>query len=416
MSTLPIAGLSPPQQPKSEADDLSRINQISSTLKNMNSPPQQQQQQQQQQQGQQQQQQQQGQQQKALFEFDRYFLSWLSEVKTGIMISSYKTGHVFSFGVAQVPNQGTKMSMYLSSFNRPMGIHVDKDVAFVASSGNLWKYTNSGAVETKDLGRFDANYVPKWVMFSSDVDAHDLTVDKNGQVYFVSSHFSCICIPSHDMSFKAFWKPPWITKIAAEDRCHLNGMCARDGEVRYVTAVSQTDIRGGWRENRIGKGVVYDIKEERVVCDGLTMAHSPRWFNNKLWLLEAGTGWFGYVNDEGRFERKTFIPGFARGLSFVNERYALVGCSQDRHESVFQGLPIGEALKKNNVTAKCAVYVIDLQNFDLIHNILFKDPIDELYDVVAVPGFTRPKLADPTDDKNLREYKLDLSLIEEANK
>jgi len=373
-------------------------NQISSTLQNMNKS----------QATTAQQQQQQKKQNFPVFEFDRYFLSWLSEVKTGILVSSYKTGHVFSLGLVRPPNTSPKLSLWMSNFNRPMGIHIDQKSAYVASSGNLWSYQNYGAIETQDVGKFDANYVPRSVIFSNDVDAHDLTVDSNGQVYFISSHFSCICMPSDTHSFKVYWKPPWITKVAAEDRCHLNGMCARDGKVRYVTAVCQSDIRGGWRENRIGKGIVYDIIEDKIVCDGLSMPHSPRWHNGKLWLLEAGTGWFGCVED-GMFVRKTFIPGFARGLSFVNERYALVGCSQDRHESVFKGLPIGEALKKNGVESKCAIYVVDLQNFDLIHNILFRSPIDELYDVVAIPGIQRPKLSDPTDDRNLREYRIDYS-------
>jgi len=349
------------------------------------------------------------QQQFPLFEFDRYFLSWLSEVKTGIMISSYKTGHVFSLGLVRPPKSSAKLSLWLSNFNRPMGIHADKKGAFIASSGNLWHYQNYGEIETQDVGRFDANYVPRSVIFSNDVDAHDLTVDGKGQVYFISSNFSCICMPSDTHSFKVYWKPPWISKIAAEDRCHLNGMCARDGQIRYVTAVCQSDIRGGWRENRIGKGIVYDIIEDKIVCEGLSMPHSPRWYNGKLWLLEAGTGWFGCVDENNRFERKSFIPGFARGLSFINERYAFIGCSQDRHESVFKGLPIGEALKKNGVESKCAVYVVDLQNFDLIHNILFQSPIDELYDVVAVPDCQRPRLSDPTDDKNMREYRIDYS-------
>ena len=38
--------------------------------------------------------------------------------------------------------------------------------------------------------------------------------------------------------------------LAAEDRCHLNGLAVVDDEVRYVTALGDTDTAGGWRENK----------------------------------------------------------------------------------------------------------------------------------------------------------------------
>ena len=37
------------------------------------------------------------------------------------------------------------------------------------------------------------------------------------------------------------WRPPFITALAAEDRCHLNGLAIVDGRPRYVTALGETD-------------------------------------------------------------------------------------------------------------------------------------------------------------------------------
>lgn len=345
------------------------------------------------------------------FEFDRYFLSWLREVKTSFFISSYKTHKVFSIGIVKDGRDNQdKLSLWMTHFNRPMGIHAGKKTIWVSSSGNLWRFDNSGGYEEIDsqLGPFDSQFVPRLAYFSNDIDTHDICTDANDKLYYVSALFCCICIPSVDHSFKVWWKPPWISKIAPEDRCHLNGICARDGEPRYVSAVCMLDSKGAWRENRIGKGIIYDIKEDKVVCEGLTMPHSPRWNNGKLWLLESGSGWFGYVDfDTKQFVKKVWIAGFLRGLSFVGNKYAVIGSSEDRHENTFQGLPLGDELKKNGVSAKCGIFVINLQTFDVIHNLIFYSPTNEFYDVCAVPGVVRPKMNEIGDEKNLREYKID---------
>lgn len=346
------------------------------------------------------------------FEFDRYFLSWLRSVNSSFLISSYKTHKVFSIGVIKDPSDSRdKLSLWITHFNRPMGIHTTPKTIWVSSSGNIWRYENAGSYddegETK-LGHFDANYIPRMAYFSNDIDAHDICVDQDGNPYYCSALFSCVCTPSVDHSFKVYWKPPWITKIAPEDRCHLNGICSRDGEPRYITAVSQSNIKGAWREKRVGHGIAYDIKENQIVCEGLTMPHSPRWAHDKLWILDAGTGYFGYVDFETKkFVRKVFIPGYLRGLSFVGKRYAVVGSSQDRHEQTFQGLPLGETLKKEGISAKCGISVINLDNFDIIHSLTFYSPADELYDVCAIPDISRPKLTDVRDENNMREYHID---------
>jgi uncharacterized protein (TIGR03032 family) len=57
--------------------------------------------------------------------------------------------------------------------------------------------------------------------------------------------------------------------------------------------VSQADVADGWRDKRIGGGCVMDIQTNEVVAAGLIMPHSPRWYRDKLWLLNSGTGDFG---------------------------------------------------------------------------------------------------------------------------
>lgn len=344
------------------------------------------------------------------FEMDRMFINWMASVNSSLIISSYKTHRVISLGTVKDPNTGeNKSCMWLTNFNRPMGVHTSRDRIWISSSGNLWGYENAGSeIDNVHFGRYDASYIPRFAYFSNDVDTHDICVDRDGNPYYCSALFSCICMPSETHSFKVFWKPPWITKIAPEDRCHLNGVCSRDGVPRYVTSVCQTDVRGAWRENRVEKGIVYDIVENRVVCRGLSMPHSPRWFNDKLYVLDAGSGWFGYVDFETeRLVRKIWIPGYLRGLDFVNEKYAVIGSSEDRHENCFQGLPLGTKMEEQGVTAKCGIHVIDLENYTIPHSVRFFSPMDELYDVCVINGVSRPKIVQFMDESNMRNYKID---------
>mgnify|MGYP000885045729 FL=1 len=48
-----------------------------------------------------------------------------------------------------------------------------------------------------------------------------------------------------------------------------------------------------------------------IVLGSLSMPHSPRWYQGRLWLLNSGTGEFGYVDlAASRFVPVTFCAGY----------------------------------------------------------------------------------------------------------
>jgi len=347
-------------------------------------------------------------------EYDRYFLQWLKNTRQSLIICSYKTNFVFCVGFAMLlePEVREQLSFWMTPFARPMGAYAtDKDI-YIGSMSQITKYTKysenkedivQNGQDTIKRTPFDGYYIPRQDQFTGDIDCHDIVVDKNGELYFVSALFGSLCKKSNTHGFEIYWRPPWLTKTAAEDRCHLNGVCLRDGEPRYVTSVARTDIRGAWRNSRVGGGVVWDIKENKLVCADLCMPHSPRWHDNKLWVLNSGHGEFGYVDfsetkktKDGEeyhpFKSVCFIPGYLRGLCFIGKGYAVVGKSQDRHEKTFQGLPLGDKLKKNNIESRCGIAVINMKTFDIVHDLTLEKPINEIYDVITIPNVVRPML------------------------
>ena len=338
---------------------------------------------------------------------DRYFVNWLDSINTSFIITSYKTGDIYSLGTTY--NSEIKdviPSLWITSFQRPMGLAKSKNKIWLSSAGHLWCCSNEGShkSDNKIYKDFDANYCPRQVYTINDINIHDMVVDKNDKIVFCSSLFSCLGTLSETKSFKVYWKPPWISKIAAEDRCHLNGVCLdENNEIRYVTAVSKTDVSQAWRENRIGGGFIYDIIENKVVCKDLNMPHSPRWHNNKLWVLDSGSGYFGHVED-GKFIKDCFIQGFARGLCFVENRYAIVTSSDDRHDKAFSDLPVGDKLREQGIKPKCGIYVIDLKSMDVIHYMEFDEPIVEIYDIMALPNVKRPRIETMFDSEMFLKF------------
>src|SRR5262249_20533797 len=156
-----------------------------------------------------------------------------------------------------------------------------------------------------------------------------------------------------DYSFIPRWRPQFITALAAEDRCHLNGLAVVDGRPRYVTALGATDVRDGWRAGKATGGIVVDVPSGATITRGLCMPHSPRWHRGRLWVLESGSGRLMMLDAADHYEPVAEVPGFARGLALVG-RFAFVGLSKIRPTSAMAGVPLAE--RRNEL--KCGVAVI----------------------------------------------------------
>lgn len=315
----------------------------------------------------------------------RQLLSWLAEQQLSIALTTYQVGKLYFIGLK--PDNG--LSVFERSFNRCMGLCATSNGLYMSSLYQVWRFENVFEPGQQQDG-FDRLYVPQVGYTTGDLDIHDMAVDRDGRLVFVNTLFGCLATLSETHSFKQLWQPPFISKLAAEDRCHLNGLAMKDGQPGYVTAVSQSDVADGWREHRTNGGIVIDVIRNDIVCTGLSMPHSPRWYNDKLWLLNSGTGDFGYVDlATGRFESVCFCPGYMRGLSF-HGHFALVGLSKPRHNKTFSGLALDDNLKSRNAEARCGVQIIDLRTGDIVHWIRMEGVIDELYDVITLPHARRP--------------------------
>jgi len=266
---------------------------------------------------------------------------------------------------------------------------------------HIWRLENVLAKGAKRNGR-DRIFAPRVAYTTGDLDTHDIAVRADGQVIFVNTQFNCLSMLDENASFRPIWRPPFISKLVAEDRCHLNGLALKDGKPAYVTVVSRSDVVDGWRDRRRDGGCVIDVESGEVVVQGLSMPHSPRWYRGKLWVHNSGAGYFGSIDlQRGVFEPLTFCPGYLRGLSFVGD-FALVGLSRPRHEKTFGGLPLDENLAQRGVDARCGIHVIDLRTGDIAYWLRIEGAVEELYDVVTLDGVRNPAVL-PLESDELRK-------------
>jgi uncharacterized protein (TIGR03032 family) len=317
----------------------------------------------------------------------RGLAAWLAGNRLSLAISSYQTGRVYLVG----SDKSGRVSFFERIFERAMGIVGNAQRLYLGGLYQLWRFENVLRSNEVIHGQFDKCYVPRNAQTIGDLDIHELGIRKNGKVVFINTKYSCLAELSMTHSFKVIWKPDFISKLAPEDRCHLNGLAMVEGEPKYVTAVCKSDAVDGWRDRRKDGGVVIDIETNEIVCEGLSMPHSPRWANGKLWVLNAGTGQLGWVDFENKaFVPLTFLPGFARGLSIIGNT-AAVGLSKPRNQR-FEGLQLDEELTKRDVEPWCGVQIVSLTNGDVQNWIRFDGDITEIFDLCFLPNVRHPMM------------------------
>ncbi|MFO1209148.1 MAG: TIGR03032 family protein [Amaricoccus sp.] len=318
----------------------------------------------------------------------RLLAAWLASAKASLAFTTYQAGKLFLIGT----KPDGRLSVFERSFPRCMGLGTGPGgTLWMSSLYQLWRLENFlDPGEAKD--GYDAVYVPVNGHTTGDIDIHDVHPDAAGDPIFVATRFNCLATLAERASFAPLWRPPFIDRLAAEDRCHLNGFAARDGRPAYATCVAATNVVEGWREHRRDGGRVIDIATGETVAHGLSMPHSPRLYRGRLWLVQSGTGEFGHVDVvTGRFEPVCFLQGYARGLAFLGD-HAVIGVSRPRENRTFEGLALNERLEREGVGPICHLAVVNLATGDVEHRLTIEGVVEELYDVAVLPGVIRPSV------------------------
>lgn len=123
----------------------------------------------------------------------RQFTSWLAEQHLSLAFSTYQAGKLFFIGL----QSNGSLSLFDRSLERCMGLCMAGNSLYLSTLYQFWQFEN-GLEPGPICQGYDVCYVP-------------------------------------------LWKPSFISKLAAENRWHLNGLALRDGWSRYVRAIAQSD-------------------------------------------------------------------------------------------------------------------------------------------------------------------------------
>ena len=314
----------------------------------------------------------------------------LGQLDSSLLISTYQTGKLVA-----IRKDGDGVNTHFRQFDSPMGVDARGGRLAIGARSQVWEYHNVPSLLAKlePAGKHDACYVPRRSHYTGDIRIHEIAY-AGDELWLVNTRFSCLCTLDSDHSFVPRWRPPFISRYAAEDRCHLNGLAVVDDEVRYVSMLGASDEAGGWRENKASGGQIMDVRSSQPVATGLSMPHSPRWYRDRLWVLESGEGSIGVCDlDTGEVETVAQLPGFTRGLSFLGP-LAFVGLSEVRESSTFGGLPLTGRLEER----QCGVWVVNIETGQTIAFLRFEDLVEEIFAVHALPGVRFPEIAEHGSD------------------
>lgn len=312
------------------------------------------------------------------------FARLLRSLGVSLLVSTYQAGKLMA---VRADEQGG-VSTLLRSFEYAMGLAVAPTRLAIGSRRQIWVLRSASDIAAKlpPEGTHDTCYVPRSSHVTGDIRIHELAwgqpvPDASGQttpqLWFVNTRFSCLCTLHPDFSFYPRWRPKFITQLAAEDRCHLNGLAMVNGQPRLATALGTTNTAQGWREDKVYGGVLIDVPANEVVTTGLCMPHSPRVYDGKIWVLNSGRGELQVVDpDSGSRQTVVRLMGYTRGLAF-HENYAFIATSKIREKREFGGLPIEE----NITDLRCGVYAVQLDTGQVEGYIEFKSGCTEIFDV-----------------------------------
>ena len=329
---------------------------------------------------------------------DAGFSQWLTQAAGSLVVTTYQAGKLLLLS-----SDGTQVHLLMRAFDKPMGLAV-RGRSLALTTRHAVTFFNDAPLLAPDFfpdrrTAYDALFLPRATYHTGDLNTHDIAFGEDG-LWLVASRFCCLASLSKEVSFVPRWRPSFVTETVPEDRCHLNGLAIVNGKPTYVTALGETDSPGGWRANKASGGLIMDVASNQIVVRGLSMPHSPRWHNNRLFFLNSGTGELCLADlSAGRHQVVAALPGYLRGLALVGP-YAVVGLCQIRERHIFGGLPV----QQKHARLLCGLAVIDLRTGGTVGFFEFTAGCQEIYEIAFLPGVRRGMLLSGQQDASTQAF------------
>jgi uncharacterized protein (TIGR03032 family) len=281
-----------------------------------------------------------------------------------------------------------------------MGIAVKPGTIAICTRKEVWFLRNAPDIAAKlpPPGQHDACFLARTSHFTDDIHAHEAAWvggAEGSEFWIVNTRFSCLSALHPHYSFAPRWRPPFISALRPEDRCHLSGLAVVNGQARYVTALAETDTPSGWRALKHNGGCLIEIPSGRLLARGLSLPHSPRVEGDHIFFLHSGQGDLAVADSRtGKVTSVAPVPGVARGLA-IHGGYAFIGLSKARPNLL--GVPI--VAQREQLC--CGLWIISLQTGVIAAHLEFRTGVEEIFDVQVLPGIVTPYFSGPSAEKDV---------------
>src|SRR5262245_39792436 len=197
------------------------------------------------------------------YEYSPTLVPLLTNIQASLLVSTYQAGKVVVVGVDE--NGGLALTFH--NFERAMGLAVGLDRLAVGTLSQIWFLRSDPEIAPRLVpsGRHDACFLARSSHMTGDIQVHEMAWTGE-ELWIVNTLFSCLCTLHERHSFVPRWRPPFITALRPEDRCHLNGLALETGRPKYVTALAETDTPRGWRPNKATTGCLIDVPSGQTVA------------------------------------------------------------------------------------------------------------------------------------------------------
>ena len=324
------------------------------------------------------------------------FSAILQELGISVLVTTYQAGKL-----VMLRPDGDRLNTHFRGFSKPMGLAVDGDRLAIGTSVEIWEYHNAPAVARQAgagrhattpascRARRSAPATSRFTRWPGPLPEWGSEQDSaRPELWFVNTRFSCLCTRSNIHSFVPRWRPPFISALAPEDRCHLNGLCMVEGRPAFVTAPGH-DRHARRLAEPTRKAAAFcwrwlPEKSSRAACRcrtrraGTTAACG-------CWSPAAAAS-AGSIPRRENTRQLTVLPGFTRGLDFCGP-LAFIGLSQVRESAVFSGIAIAERPLAERC---CGVWVVNIHTGQTVAFVKFEDAVQEIFAVQVLPGVRHP--------------------------